>query len=130
MRRAGSVGKVGIQSKGSVKEGSLKKNKAKAFNKEYTFMNVPNSGIIDNTGGTGNPPLSGFPSSTLSNYIFTAESSGPTNILSSSYTDKSKIHVTNVSDINNLVHFSWTPSSSDVPDFYNANEMLIWGNDI
>lgn len=130
MRRAGSLGKVGIQSKGSAKEGTLKKNKAKAFNKEYTFMNVPNSGISDNTGGTGNPPLSGFPSSTLSDYIFTAECSGPTNILSSGYTDKSKIHVTNVSDVNNIVHFSWTPSSSDVPDFYNANEMLIWGNDI
>jgi hypothetical protein len=129
MRRAGSVGKVGIQSKGSAKQGTLKKAKNKDFvEKTYQFLNNSvSSGFPDNTSATINPP-----NSNLGDYIFSLETSlgGFINFQDYATSPKSKIHVTNISDLNNIVSFAWTPPDSVDDDFYNANEALIWGNDI
>ena len=129
MRRAGSVGKVGIQSKGSAKQGTLKKAKNKDFvEKTYQFLNNSvSSGFPDNTSATINPP-----NSNLGDYIFAVENSkyGFVNFNDFATAPKSKIHVTNISDLNNIVYFTWTPPASVDDDFYNANEALIWGNDI
>lgn len=133
MRRGGSKGKLsraGLSSDSS--KNCLKKSKAEDFERKYSFLNNSVSGgIPDNTGGTANPPVSGFPDSNLGDYVFTIESSlGGAFANFNSFTDKSKIHVTNISDLDNIVHFTWTPPDSVEPDFYNGNEMLIWGNDI
>lgn len=85
-----------------------------------------------------NQTLYSPPSSTLSNYIFSVESSGFhggdatdwSNFINGN-PDKSNIWVMDVSsDPYNPVVFSWTPPTSDVSDFINANEIVVNGNDI
>lgn len=67
------------------------------------------------------------PASNAGDYVFVLESSGG---LSASDPD-SKIHVYDVaSNSINPSGFSWSPPLSDVPDFKQANEIMINGNDM
>ena len=85
-----------------------------------------------------NQTLDSPPQSDLSNYVFAVESSGFVGETKASWSsflsnnpDASKIWVYDVnSDPYNPPQFSWSPSSSDVPDFVQANEIIINGNDI
>ena len=103
---------------------------AKIEIKPPSLNGVVGHGGTDSTYGTNGDIPGGTPASGLSDYVFTLESSGnPDPLL---YTDKSNIWVTNHTNVasGSTPTFSWTPDVADIDDFYNANEMLIHGNDI
>ena len=121
MRRAGSVGKVGIQSKGS----SSPKKKANFDNKD--FYPSTHYGIFDFVRDESPADAEIVDSPNLKNYMFVAESSGGIDAAD----PVSKIWVYDVSTPSaSPSYFAWTVDASDVPDFNNANEIMINGNDI
>lgn len=73
-------------------------------------------------------PVDESPQSTsFGSYVFALESSGGTDALD----PDSKLWVFDVSSsASNPPKFSWSPPSSDVPDFKNANEIIINEDDI
>ena len=74
-----------------------------------------------------NPTDQVVPDSDAGDYVFVLESSGG---LGASDPD-SKIHVYDVASNSSApTSFSWSPPSSDVPDFKEANEIMINGNDM
>ena len=74
-----------------------------------------------------NPTDQVVPDSDAGDYVFVLESSGG---LDASDPD-SKIHVYDVASNSSApTFFSWSPPLSDVPDFKEANEIMINGNDM
>jgi|TARA_Y100000033_G_C2757775_1_gene117521 hypothetical protein len=123
MRRSGSKGKVSKSSKASALGNSFKKSN---FDNREFFPSI-HYGIFDfvRDESPSNVPLVDSPN--LKNYMFVAESSGGT----AAEDPVSKIWVYDVSTPSaNPSSFVWTVDSSDVPDFKNANEIMINGNDI
>jgi len=89
-----------------------------------SFMNYPGPAFTDSTSTVS------APTSSLSDYVFSIERSTGVQYGNNVGQPVSNIHVSNFSNPSSISSFSWTPPSSDVPDFINANEMLIWGDDI